>query len=89
MSRTLEYEVCLVCGELIPDCPFSDPRCERCLKEAAMKEWDADLGEYVAQADDKTDDEPAAKVKIKLEGKPALDLIKNIAPKLRKTRKKA
>lgn len=54
-----------------------------------MKEWDADLGEYVDQADDKADEEPAAKVKIKLEGKPALDLIKQITPKLRKTRKKA
>lgn len=53
-----------------------------------MKEWDADSGQYVDQADDKSDDEPAAKVKIKLSGKEALDLIKKITPALRKKKTK-
>lgn len=89
MSRVVEYEECPVCGDLIPDYPFGDDRCERCLKEATMKEWDSELGQYIDQDDNKDADEPDAKVKIKLEGKPALDLIKQITPKLRKTRKKA
>lgn len=88
MSRLVEYEKCPVCGDLIPDYPFSDGRCEKCFKEAAMKEWDVDSGQYVDQADDKADDEPAAKMKIKLSGKEALDLIKEITPALRKKKTK-
>lgn len=88
MSQMLEYEECPVCGVLVPDYPFSDARCERCLEEAMMKEWDAENGEYVEQADDKAGDEPAAKVKIKLSGKEALDLIKEITPALRKKKAK-
>lgn len=86
-SRLVEHEECPICGDLIPDYPFSDDRCERCLKEATMKEWDSDAGQYYDQ-DDKADDEPNAKVKIKLSGKEALDLIKEITPALRKKKVK-
>ena len=59
-----------------------------------MKEWDAIRGEYVdpeefLQDDTKDEkDEPDAKIKIKLRGKPAMDLIKAIAPDLKKSAKK-
>jgi len=33
-----------------------------------MREWDADLGEYVDQADDKADDGDGDKIKIKATG---------------------
>jgi hypothetical protein len=58
-----------------------------------MKTWDADLGQYIDgdmdQGDDKSEaDEPDAKLKIKLKGKAALDVIKAITPSLRKTKPK-